>query len=709
MLWRALGHIENGFYIDIGAQHPVQDSVSYAFYVRGWRGIHVEPVKQYADLLRVHRPDEQIVEAVIGQSGGLITLHEVANSGLSTISEEIAASHREANFQVRKVKVPSITLDSLFEQAEDRNVHWLKMDVEGAEKQIFEGWKKSPVRPWIIVVESTYPNSQRDISSEWEGLVLAKGYDLAYRDGLNRFYIDQARPELAEKLNFPPNLWDDFQLSDHSWGTVHVRAQLAGEVNAAAAALSDIEGKLGVEKASLLALTDECNDLRDKLDEVQSDSASARAELETARSSEIRLGQILESKNKAIQEIYKEIERRHQIALTAAENMRIMEGRWFWKLARSFRLQSSNLRSNELFHLIQPLDATWVRFPSATAIPGLTVYELMGLNGEAFVRQAYHAIFDRRADDRGMQFHLARLAVGYPQAAILHDFVVSREGRGGHPEFDGLSDEDFIEALYLRYLGRGADPQGKRRHLKVLKKRGRGWLQRDLRYSQEACVRNGESPVFNEGLKWLVREERRARHWWNRLLHGDRAAQNVRRIDAMMERGVMHAEPYLFTSPSSIEEKALAGTSAPAHPDYERVASHMERGGHYGRFSDLDASSANLDDFMSGAYAPESDDKGKGRWIGKTGRIYLNISGVNLHIVASGKFGDRTIGIRLDDCLVSKKIFSSNKEELIINVADWIGKDVAIHIECLSGSADSTKIGHDKRELCLFLYGIYCQ
>jgi|SRR5262245_3315890 len=44
ILWRALKHVEKGFYIDIGAQDPVVDSVSLAFYEKGWRGVHVEPV-----------------------------------------------------------------------------------------------------------------------------------------------------------------------------------------------------------------------------------------------------------------------------------------------------------------------------------------------------------------------------------------------------------------------------------------------------------------------------------------------------------------------------------------------------------------------------------------------------------------------------------------------------------------------------------------
>lgn len=43
MLWRALKHIANGFYIDVGAAWPDKHSVTKAFYDRGWRGINIEP------------------------------------------------------------------------------------------------------------------------------------------------------------------------------------------------------------------------------------------------------------------------------------------------------------------------------------------------------------------------------------------------------------------------------------------------------------------------------------------------------------------------------------------------------------------------------------------------------------------------------------------------------------------------------------------
>ena len=44
MLWRALRHVEQGFYVDCGAYDPEEHSVTKAFYERGWSGINIEPV-----------------------------------------------------------------------------------------------------------------------------------------------------------------------------------------------------------------------------------------------------------------------------------------------------------------------------------------------------------------------------------------------------------------------------------------------------------------------------------------------------------------------------------------------------------------------------------------------------------------------------------------------------------------------------------------
>ena len=52
ILWRALKDVDRGFYVDIGAQDPITDSVSLCFYEAGWRGVHVEPSPHFAARIR---------------------------------------------------------------------------------------------------------------------------------------------------------------------------------------------------------------------------------------------------------------------------------------------------------------------------------------------------------------------------------------------------------------------------------------------------------------------------------------------------------------------------------------------------------------------------------------------------------------------------------------------------------------------------------
>jgi FkbM family methyltransferase len=216
MLWRALGHVCDGFYIDVGAQDPYLHSVSLAFYQQGWRGVHVEPTQQYSDKLRSARPDELVLQVALGKEEGILTFFEFADTGLSTASAEIAEQHRSKGFNSKKTVVPVLTLDTVLTSQGDRDVHWLKVDVEGAEKDVLAGWKSSLVRPWVVVIEATQPLSATTTHEQWEHLILQKGYTFAYFDGLNRFYVSSAHSELIEKFRSPPNVFDSFALAaDH--------------------------------------------------------------------------------------------------------------------------------------------------------------------------------------------------------------------------------------------------------------------------------------------------------------------------------------------------------------------------------------------------------------------------------------------------------------------------------------------------------------
>ncbi|WOB44716.1 FkbM family methyltransferase [Thermoleptolyngbya oregonensis NK1-22] len=213
LLWRALKHVEDGFYIDVGAFHPEIASVSKAFYDNGWRGVHVEPLRQYAALLREHRPDEVVLEVALTEKSGIITFYEISDAGLSTGDATIAEGHRQQGFLVQEITVPCIPMADIFQRYGDRPIHWLKIDVEGLERSVLRGWGDSPVRPWIVVIESTLPNTTTDTHDHWETELTLRGYTSVLFDGLNRYYVSDRHPELKDALQYGVSVFDEFAFS----------------------------------------------------------------------------------------------------------------------------------------------------------------------------------------------------------------------------------------------------------------------------------------------------------------------------------------------------------------------------------------------------------------------------------------------------------------------------------------------------------------
>jgi FkbM family methyltransferase len=210
VLWRALQHIESGRYVDVGAAHPVDDSVTKAFYDRGWSGIDIEPTVAFAEALRSARQRDRVVQACVGDVEGSVTLHEVRGTGLSTVGEAEGRPDLEA-YEVVDVEVPMVRLDDVLEGEglDGCDIHFLKVDVEGFEENVLRGTDLSRWRPWVVVVESTAPNSTVQVHERWEHLLVGAGYRFCLFDGLNRFYVSPDHSELEELLSFPACFFDE--------------------------------------------------------------------------------------------------------------------------------------------------------------------------------------------------------------------------------------------------------------------------------------------------------------------------------------------------------------------------------------------------------------------------------------------------------------------------------------------------------------------
>jgi FkbM family methyltransferase len=213
MLWRALKHIEQGFYIDVGANDPTIDSVTKAFYENGWRGINIEPLESHYNDLQIERPRDINLCCATGETSGVIDVFECDIRGWATAEKSVADKHIHEGHEGGYHQVPLRTLSDICQEYVLGEIHFLKIDVEGLEKDVISGADFKKFRPWIVVVEATAPNSIEQVYEQWESLLLAASYQFAYADGLNRFYVAIEHPEILSSFQYPPNVFDDFVLA----------------------------------------------------------------------------------------------------------------------------------------------------------------------------------------------------------------------------------------------------------------------------------------------------------------------------------------------------------------------------------------------------------------------------------------------------------------------------------------------------------------
>jgi FkbM family methyltransferase len=198
-----------GIYVDVGGGHPVADNVSFWFYLRGWRGLIVEPQRTLADLYAHVRPRDVAACCLAGQADGEAEFHVVEKlHGFSTTVREHAAGAGKFGADFTTVRLPVRTLSALIDESKIGRIDFLKIDVEGAEAEVLAGIDFARHRPRVVLVEAVAPGSMEAAWDAWEPGLVAGGYRFVFFDRLNRFYVAEEEAELAARFPAEPAPWD---------------------------------------------------------------------------------------------------------------------------------------------------------------------------------------------------------------------------------------------------------------------------------------------------------------------------------------------------------------------------------------------------------------------------------------------------------------------------------------------------------------------
>ena len=128
----------SGFFVEVGANHPTNDSQTWHLEQLGWSGVLVEPQPDLAAVLVAARKAKVFAMACSSpeNAGRSLPLH--VDGARSALDRDRMAPGAHA---AHVITVPTQTLDSILEEADaPRPVDVLSVDVEGHEIEVLRGF-----------------------------------------------------------------------------------------------------------------------------------------------------------------------------------------------------------------------------------------------------------------------------------------------------------------------------------------------------------------------------------------------------------------------------------------------------------------------------------------------------------------------------------------------------------------------------------------
>ena len=192
--------VKNGYYVDVGANDPVDDSVTYIFYQNGWTGINIEPNKDLYEKLQQERPRDTNLHIGVSAKKTELVLRQYTNHGLSTFSNKVKEDYTHTSSsktdKYEDVSVPIDSLAAILKKHTKKHIHFMKIDVEGYEYEVISSNDWAVYRPELLCIEANH------IIKDWRPLLEEARYRLVFNDGLNNYYLAEESKDRLKKFDY---------------------------------------------------------------------------------------------------------------------------------------------------------------------------------------------------------------------------------------------------------------------------------------------------------------------------------------------------------------------------------------------------------------------------------------------------------------------------------------------------------------------------
>lgn len=171
----------SGFYVDIGAYHPIKFSNTYSLYRMGWRGINIDALPNSMSLFKRLRPRDINVEIGIGNSEKPAHFYIFKEPAFNTFSQDAYQQYVEKGIPfIKSVEVQTSTLASILDKylPPQQHIDIMSIDVEGLDLQVLQSNNWDIYKPDYIAIEIHAHTIESIQNSEIYNYLVGLGYTL---------------------------------------------------------------------------------------------------------------------------------------------------------------------------------------------------------------------------------------------------------------------------------------------------------------------------------------------------------------------------------------------------------------------------------------------------------------------------------------------------------------------------------------------------
>lgn len=195
---------KDGFFCDIGGNHPLKINNTLYFEELGWSGIAFEPLPHMAKLWAEHRRAKLFPFALSDRKGEVIFTVVKDTTGWEDMLSFVKETRNvDYGYETEEIQVKTKVFKDILEEENIKHIDYLSLDVEGHELNVLKGIDFNKVRINVLTIENNPPSCVIYGDENIRKLMFENNFVLWGRCiGLDDIYVNK---DFLKKHNFKGN------------------------------------------------------------------------------------------------------------------------------------------------------------------------------------------------------------------------------------------------------------------------------------------------------------------------------------------------------------------------------------------------------------------------------------------------------------------------------------------------------------------------